>query len=195
LKEGKAMKWKSKKVLWLMSVWIVSVTYGGFARAEDLDSPALSGQTIRATKELQPAWSTKIKKASKRFQIVLDGEGVLDKETGLVWEKSPDTETRTWADAVYYAYTKSVGGRKGWRLPTIEELASLADPTQSNPDLPSGHPFTNVQSGGYWSSTTDVSSISYAWFVNFGNGGMDFNGKGDNGYVWCVRGGHGYDAP
>ncbi|GJQ24214.1 hypothetical protein BIY37_08440 [Candidatus Brocadia sapporoensis] len=190
------MKLKSKKLLWLMSVWIVSVTYGGFASADDLEPSALSGQTIRTTKELRPAWSTKIKKASKRFQIVLDGEGVLDKETGLVWEKSPDTEARAWADAVSYAYTKSVGGRKGWRLPTVEELASLVDSAQSNPALPSGHPFTNVQLSGYWSSTTDVSSIGSAWYVYFGDGSVNGNGgKEFTGYVWCVRSGHGYDAP
>ncbi|MBW7897138.1 hypothetical protein B188_01680 [Candidatus Brocadiaceae bacterium B188] len=144
--------------------------YGGFASADDLEPSAPSGQTIRATKELQPAWSKKIKKASKRFQIVLDGECVLDKETGLVREKSPDTEARTWIDAVSYAYTKSVGGRKGWRLPTVEELASLVDPTQNGPALPSDHPFTNVQSGYYWSSTTYVSATSDAWYVSFSNG-------------------------
>ncbi|MEB2307693.1 MAG: DUF1566 domain-containing protein [Candidatus Brocadiaceae bacterium] len=189
------MKWKNKKVVWLMSVWIASVTYSGFARADDLDSPALSRQAIKAAKELQDPWSKKIKKASKRFQIVLDGAAVLDKETGLVWEKSPDTEVKTWADAVAYAYNKSVGGRKGWRLPTIEELASLVDPTKTDPALPSGHPFTNVQSDFYWSSTTRVTDTSEAWDVHFGNGNMFGNAKLYDGYyVWCVRGGYGYDA-
>ncbi|GJQ22553.1 hypothetical protein BIY37_02880 [Candidatus Brocadia sapporoensis] len=188
------MELKSKNLLWLLSVLIVSVTYCGFASAGGLESSALSGQTIRATKELQPAWSKKIKKASKRFQIVLDGAGVLDKETGLVWEKSPDTEARTWADAVSYAYTKSVGGRKGWRLPTIEELSSLVDPTQNSPALPSDHPFTNVQSDSYWSSTTNVSLTSAAWHVYFDDGYVGDRDKAHDYYVWCVRGGHGYDA-
>lgn len=72
------------------------------------------------------AWSQKLP-ASARFQLVLDNDAVLDKETGLVWEKSPDTTTRHWANATIYAYQKTVGGRKGWRLPTVEELASLVD--------------------------------------------------------------------
>lgn len=31
-------------------------------------------------------------------------------------------------------------------MSTVEELRTLVDPTQSNPALPSGHPFSNVQS-------------------------------------------------
>lgn len=141
-----------------------------------------------------PAWSQKLP-ASKRFQLVLGETAVLDKETGLVWEKSPDTTTRTWTEAITYAYGKTVGGRKGWRLPTVEELASLVDPTQSNPALPNGHPFTNVMSF-YWSSTTLVGDTSGAWGVYFGEGAVDAHDKSDlYWYVWCVRGGHGHDAP
>jgi len=144
---------------------------------------------------IPPAWYQKLA-ASDRFQLVLDDAAVLDKETGLVWEKSPDTTTRTWVNAILYAYQKEVGGRKGWRLPTIEELASLVDTSVSgSPKLPSGHPFTNVQSHVYWSSTTDVNNASYAWGVDFYDGFVGYDGKSYNNYVWCVRGGHGHDAP
>ncbi len=140
------------------------------------------------------AWSQKLP-VSARFQLVLNNAAVLDKETGLVWEKSPDTTLRTWNDAVYYAYSKNVGGRKGWRLPTVEELASLVDPTQSNPALPSGHPFTNVQSNRYWPSTTTVVDTGIVWDVDFSSGNVYSSVKSANNYVWCVRGGQGYDAP
>ena len=144
---------------------------------------------------IPPAWYQKLA-ASDRFQLVLDDAAVLDKETGLVWEKSPDTTTRTWVNAILYAYQKEVGGRKGWRLPTIEELASLVDTSVSgSPKLPSGHPFANVQSNDYWSSTTDVGSASNAWVVGFGYGRVIRLVKSGNYYVWCVRGGHGHDAP
>ncbi len=170
------MKLEGKQLLWLMLLLAVPVTYSGFAMADD-------------------AWDKEINKATKRFKLVLDGAAVLDNETGLVWEKSPDTTTRDWYDAAYYAYNKNVGGRGGWRLPTVEELRTLVDPTRSNPALPSGHPFTNVQSGYYWSSTPNVASTSNAWFVGFSNGVVYGGGKILNGCVWCVRGGHGYDAP
>jgi len=143
---------------------------------------------------IPPAWYQKLA-ASDRFQLVLDDAAVLDKETGLVWEKSPDTTTRTWVYAIVYAYPKEVGGRKGWRLLTIEELASLVDTSVSgSPKLPSGHPFANVQSNDYWSSTTDVGTASNAWVVGFGYGRVISLVKSGNYYVWCVRGGHGHDA-
>ncbi len=185
------MKLKGKKLLWLMSVLVVPVMYGGFAMADSLEQTAPPDHTKKATTD---AWDQKIKKATKRFKIVLDGVAVLDKETGLVWEKSQDITARTWDDAISYAYQKNVGGRKGWRLPTIEELSSLVGPTRSNPALPSGHPFTNVQSNLYWSSTTDVNVASLAWVVNFYDGFVGNYDKINGSFAWCVRGGHGYDG-
>lgn len=141
-----------------------------------------------------PAWSQKLP-ANQRFQLVLDDEAVLDKETGLVWERSPSTTTMNWYSAIFHCYNMNVGGRKGWRLPTVEELASLVDTTQNNPALPAGHPFINVQSHFYWSATTNAGGASFAWLVGFGSGdvGPPFD-KSNTGCVWCVRGGHGHDA-
>lgn len=185
-----------KKWLWLLTVLVIPVGYAGVAITGTLEPTSAPGSTMRTMEELQPSWSKKITDTSKRFEIVLDGAAVLDKETGLVWEKSPDATSRAWAPAIIFAYQKQVGGRKGWRLPTVEELASLIDTSVSGfPKLPSGHPFTNVQLNRYWSSTTYVLTTSNAWDVNIGDGAVeDFIDKSDDNYVWCVRGGHGYDA-
>ena len=110
---------------------------------------------------IPPAWYQKLP-ASARFQLVLGETAVLDKETGLVWEKSPSEQKMDWPHAHTYAHSITVGGRKGWRLPTIEELESLVDPTQTSPALPKGHPFTNVQSGYNWSDTTYVDDAGVA---------------------------------
>jgi len=131
---------------------------------------------------------------SSRFKCVMNNQAVLDRETGLVWEKSPDTTTMTWTAACTHCYGREVANRKGWRLPTIEELSSLVDNDNSNPALPTGHPFSNVQSSSYWSSTTYVGNTSDAWGVGFATGVVGYVGKGINFYVWCVRGGHGHDA-
>lgn len=190
------MKLEGKKLVWFLSVLVVPIMYGGLAIPGNLEPPGAPAPTMRTLEELQPSWSKKISDASKRFEVVLDGAAVLDKETGLVWEKSPDTTLRTWSTAVSYAYTKEVGGRKGWRLPTVEELASLVDTSVSGfPKLPSGHPFTNVQTSYYWSSTTGTSGASYAFFVFFYDGLVINDGvKSASIFVWCVRGGHGYDT-
>jgi hypothetical protein len=190
------MKTSNRRYFCLLTALAVSLGFAGVGLAGDLEPPGPPGSTMRTLEELQPAWSQKITDASKRFQLVLDGQAVLDKETGLVWERSPDTTLRTWPVAAHYANNKSVAGRKGWRLPTVEELASLVDSTQSHPSLPGEHPFILGTAWlQYWSSTTDVLSDIFAAVVEFDNGSVSYLSKSNmQSFVWCVRGGHGHDA-
>ncbi|PTL37069.1 hypothetical protein CLG94_00625 [Candidatus Methylomirabilis limnetica] len=122
---------------------------------------------------------------------------VLDWETGLVWEQSPEnsksnpTFVQNWHNAQASCNFRTVGGRKGWRLPTIQELASLVDPTQSSPALPRGHPFSNVHSSPYWSATTNTIDSSFAWDLDLDSGNVFNLGKTAVIHVWCVRGGQG----
>jgi hypothetical protein len=127
-------------------------------------------------------------------------QAVLDRETGLVWERSPDTTLRTWQDAQTHCNQATVGGRKGWRLPTVQELASLIDPSVAfpGPTLPPGHPFSNVQTDsassmprGYKSATSHHSVGS--WAVFFRNGFVGNHAFNETDFVWCVRGGQGVD--
>lgn len=143
-------------------------------------------------------------KPNPRFAIYHPGprrdktnDAVLDKETGLVWERAPGTEKKPWDAAIVYSFSKAVAGRKGWRLPSIEELLSLVDPTRSNPSLPAGHPFLNVQLDDvYWSSTLGMSFLpTYAWGYDFSNADTGNNLKSTQRYVWLVRGGSGHDYP
>ena len=146
-----------------------------------------------------PRWDEQINHPN-RFKVLGDfgGAAVLDKETGLVWEQSPDTTTRTWFNALSHCYQRVVGGRKGWRLPTIEELASLVDTSNSSPALPTGHPFTLTsaqEDGFYWSATTLADVTSNAWGVGLFNGSVSFVvDKSVTFHVWCVRGGQGIDG-
>ncbi len=131
---------------------------------------------------------------------------VLDKETGLVWARDanwiktnrPDIDEDgtlgdgkvTWEHANTYCRTYVViGNRRGWRLPTVDELASLVDPLESDPALPSGYPFINVQPGNYWSSTT-YEGFTALWGVDMSLGYVG-DIESDDLYVWPVRGGSG----
>ncbi len=144
-----------------------------------------------------PFWDDQIN-TPKRFKVLVEfgGAAVLDGETGLVWEQSPvgGTTVRTWAEAKTFCTQRSLGNRKGWRLPTIEELASLVDPNRLDPPLPSGHPFGPLQEVGYWSATTDAADTSKAWMVDFFNGNVFSGSKTAGTFVWCVRGGQGADS-
>jgi len=169
-------------------------------------STADAGTTATGPYYANPAWDQQLPAAS-RFIVLTNwidaahasgGAAVLDRETGLVWEQSPDATPpgQTWQNAQFACNQKFVGGRTGWRVPSIQELASLMDPSQSNPALPAGHPFTNVQSsGGYWSATSfDAGPTTTAWDATFGLAGVAVLSKSSSIFVWCVRGGTGGDA-
>jgi hypothetical protein len=129
--------------------------------------------------------------AADRFQLVLGGAAVLDKLTGLVWERTPRTTAAgSWAGAVANCpFIGSTGSVLGWRLPTIEELASLIDTSRTNPALPAGHPFSSGNAN-YWSATTLATATGNALGVDFAGGGVFNAGKPLNAIRWwCVRGG------
>jgi hypothetical protein len=142
-------------------------------------------------------WDKNLPSAS-RFTVLADfgGAAVRDNNTGLVWEQAPDaTIGRVWPIALAYCLNKPVGGTRGWRLPSVVELASLIDPSLPAPFVPTSV-FTGVQAAFiYWSATLNAADPSGAWGVPFNNSAIVNVGKADpNVYVWCVRGPMNADA-
>ena len=185
---------KSKWVYLMIPAFVIAfLCYSGPMNAGDLDPPGSPGSTMKPLDEVPPAWSQMIP-ASERFEVVLNGKAVLDKETGLVWEKSPSKNKVDWYAALGHCAQLNIL-RMGWRLPAVEELASLIDGAQLG--LPSGHPFDNVDSTNYyWSSSTLQGDGNSAWHVMFSGASVAFYGKSNSNsdYAWCVRGGYGHDA-
>lgn len=124
--------------------------------------------------------------AGSRFQPVLSGAGVQDRKTGLVWEQEPDRDHDVWDRSVARCTTKEVGGQKGWRAPSIDELKTLIDPSQHDPALPAGHPFSNIRSEIYWTATPDAKDDMLAWQVSFFSGEPVNDQKSGTRRMWCV---------
>ena len=138
-----------------------------------------------------------------------NGNGtVTDNLTGLVWLKNANcTDTAggvvkadgdlDWADALAWCNALESGlcgltdgsSAGDWRLPNINELRSLFDPSLDYPFLPAGHPFTGVQSYYYWASTTYAYYTTGAWYVRLFNGVVNGDDKTGTHCVWPVRGG------
>ncbi len=139
---------------------------------------------------LPPSWDRNLP-ASTRFTAVLGGAAYRDNNTGLVWEAAPTSYVFSWDSARFICANRGTGGVKGWRLPAVYELASLIDPSQVNPSLPAGHPFTGVISGynGYWTESTDSMGPNVAWALNFYDGYVGLGDKSYGSHIWCVRGG------
>ncbi|MBW2364434.1 MAG: DUF1566 domain-containing protein [Deltaproteobacteria bacterium] len=131
-----------------------------------------------------------------RFTDNNDGT-VTDNLTGLIWLKNANCfGTQNWTNALNDCNSLNDGEcgltdgsfESDWRLPNINEMRSLVDPSgESDPALPDGHPFTNVQSSYYWSSTTYESVTDSAWLVYMFDGLQVYSLKDSIPYVWPVR--------
>lgn len=170
---------------------------GPLVLAGDLNPTAPPGPT---TPEPH-SWSEKLPVA-ERFQLIWGNAAVLDRETGLVWERSP---AQTPAGNLHYqaetCFGKALGGRYGFRVSTVDELFSLLDPAvTAAPHLPAGHPFLGNLSQLFLASGRD----SWLWDRNNGYdppvrfAAVNLIGTTPSviyvlsypsqSYVWCVRG-------
>ena len=108
-----------------------------------------------------PSWDQTLP-ASTRFVVLsnMNSEAVLDRETGLVWQRAPSASGVDWGAASEMCLASTTGNRGGWRLPTVNELARLFDPTvTSGIPLPPGHPFTGLPS-------LEISEARFFWTLN-----------------------------
>ena len=147
-----------------------------------------------------PAWDQTLPPATRFIELSnMNSEAVLDRETGLVWEKAPSQDTYLWERARTYCAGKAIGGRMGWRLPAFDELSSLYLVGGTNlffGGLP-GAPFVNIPRNEYWSSTGFIdnsgSQGGRAYSVLFtrddGGGGTRITNISVAHPAWCVRGG------
>jgi len=137
--------------------------------------------------------------AAGRFVV---GQGIesaciVDQQTGLMWVRAPSSTSYSWSNAI--AYDSTVGGaipsdycgHNDWRLPNSNELRSLVNYGQANSaSWLNTQGFSNVQSGGYWSSTTYAASTGSALGVNMLSGfSVGSSSKTSSYWVWPVRGG------
>ncbi|MHC4182418.1 MAG: Lcl C-terminal domain-containing protein [Planctomycetota bacterium] len=142
-----------------------------------------------------------------RFTDNSDGT-VTDNLTGLIWLKDAMRfGAQDWDNALNMCNNLADDGVDltdgsvpgDWRLPNVKELLSLVHYGFSYPTLPDtagtaphtdGDPFINVQSWGYWTSTSATNGGGgRALRVSFSNGDSTSATKGHTLYVWCVRGG------
>ena len=129
-----------------------------------------------------------------RFTDNLD-QTVTDNVTGLMWTKvanqgTPASLGTGLGPALTAAAGCAVGGYGDWRLPNRRELGTLVDLNNWNPAIPTGHPFTSVNSTArYVVSTPYISNQNNIWFVWFLDGNINAASKFISFQYWFVRGG------
>jgi hypothetical protein len=121
---------------------------------------------------------------SPRYEIKA-GE-VRDVATGLTWQrKAPDKKVRFDAARAYCAQL-SVGGQKGWRVPSLVELLTLIDERGAAPPIIDAAAFPDTKAGSYWSSSTFSGGPTSSWYVSFGEGYGLYDLVAATYYVRCV---------
>ena len=140
---------------------------------------------------VQPSFESAAQDTGTRFTVLgeFNREAVRDNKTGLIWEQSPRLDMSDWQMAQRRCSSNHAGGGTDWRVPTVQELSTLVEPSSIDVKLPAGHPCANVEPAIYWSATGGRDNATYASFVNFGSGGSATLEKYMPSFVWCVRGG------
>jgi hypothetical protein len=112
----------ARKLAVVAGLLLVTYGLGPAAAAPPAKGDSNAGVPQNWDKVLPPA---------QRFTVLeaFNNEAVRDNETGLVWEQSPATIAEPWFNARGACAIKNVGGRIGWRLPSLPELSSLVDPS------------------------------------------------------------------
>src|SRR4030042_6763784 len=87
-----------------LALFIPGISFAGSLEPtpEAVDPSGNPVPTMKTLDQIPPTWSQKLQcntTACPRFEIVMDGAAVLDKETGLVWQRSPGGYTVSWYDA------------------------------------------------------------------------------------------------
>jgi len=151
--------------------------------------------------DVPPTWGDIIY-GKKRWVKKWRGAAYCDRMTGLVWDGKPSSQAMTWGGAQLHCLNRTLEGdkgKKGWRMASAPELASLVDTGSSSCQtgggcLPDGNPFTNVQLSPYWATSTFPGNPMQAWFVGFDIGNVDcflsteINDDPITLPAWCVRG-------
>lgn len=162
-------------------------------------SIALMTASVSQANAIKP-WG-QITDVSQRFVVLTDyaGKAVLDRSTGLIWDRDPEGGNFNWYGAQRRCIFIGAGGTNtdmGWRLPKVEELFSLFQITGANPGgatsaLVPGHPFIIPAQKSFWAASTtplESEATDNAYYATDG-GNFSFTDKSSSFGVWCVRGG------
>ena len=115
---------------------------------------------------------------------------VEDSVTGFMWQGTYPSQRKTWSEASQYCVSLAYAGYRDWRLPNINELASIVSYEQSNP----ASEFPDMPIRYFWSSTFYAYDSTHVLGINFKNGdithkrtGEAWNNYDGNYIVRCVR--------
>ncbi len=111
---------------------------------------------------------------------------VLDRVTGLVWQRRLPDQFFTFQDAGRQCAELRLAGHSDWRLPSRIELVSLLDTTRIEPSI-DVQAFPNTPNDWFWTSSSAANDPTAAWYVYFYFGYPKTDDRSNKFSVRCVR--------
>jgi hypothetical protein len=163
----------------------VDVSSGDYGNINSFDASAAKGTAVcvrsNDSRDTDPAPPAR----------VLTADVVADTGTGLFWERTPRPVWDSYAVSKAYCAGLSLGGYDDWRMPSLEEMLTLTEPTQMWPtidtsDFPGEE---TIESGWFWLATLYPmpSPSRYGPGINFGSLDVEGQFEGAPLLVRCVR--------
>jgi len=131
-------------------------------------------------------WRKPVEYIENDFQDNKDGT-ITDRATGLMWQRAGSDNFMKYQKAEAYIEdlnSKKFAGFEDWRLPTIDELASLLTQEKQSHSLYISPIFDATQS---WCWTSDQRASGGAWHIYFLFGNVDWYNLNVNYFVRAVR--------
>ena len=166
-----------QKYNFLTKEQVVSLVRGtNIVHPDDLSSYGLAGRHVK--KAIQHIY---------RLKESIEEKFIIDVSTGLMWQTSE--RRSSWKEAREYMdklNSESYGGYSDWRLPTVEELASLLEPVPNKRHL---YIHDMFGAGALWIWTGDrVRGLPRSsWMVNFQHGSISYRYQTSPLYARAVR--------
>lgn len=118
------------------------------------------------------------------YTISSNGLEVTDVRTGLIWRRcsegmifsgggcSGTATSFTHEAALARATSESASSGVVWRVPNVKELSSITNKTRTTPPSIDPTAFPNTPATWFWSSSPNVGTPNFAWYVYFGDGSV-----------------------
>lgn len=114
---------------------------------------------------------------------------VIDKSSGLMWQRAVDTKKFTWDEAKAYCKALELADLDDWRLPHRDELCTIVDATTTAPSIDE-KAFPNTPAKGFWTASKHAKP-EHSYGIDFEDASNDC-GQGiapwsETHFVRCVR--------
>ncbi|MDR4506112.1 MAG: DUF1566 domain-containing protein [Candidatus Scalindua sp.] len=128
-------------------------------------------------------WGYSTIKNDYETKTVTDDKVVIDHATGLIWHQSGSSDTLKWSQTKGWLRDlnqRKYAGYDNWRLPTVEEAASLLESSKQNESLYIHAVFDKKQE---WIWTGDSYDSRNSWSTDFSGGGVLTCNVEDGSYI------------